>query len=47
LKSKLRWVPIGVLAAAVMSVAVGAAGGEPREVLGKAVRICLECIGIG
>lgn len=36
-----------MLAAAVISVAVGIALGQPASVLGKAVRVCLECIGIG
>ena len=30
-----------------LGVAVGAAGGEFTAVLQKAVKICLECIGIG
>ncbi|MGI6736875.1 MAG: CD1871A family CXXC motif-containing protein [Anaerovoracaceae bacterium] len=36
-----------LLAAAVCLIAVGAAGGEQWIVLQKAVKICLECIGIG
>lgn len=36
-----------MLAAAVISIAVGIALGQPASVLGKAVRVCLECIGIG
>lgn len=39
-----RW---GLAALALLFLAAGIAGGEPLEVMGKAVRICLECIGIG
>ena len=37
----------GVMAAALAFIALGIARGEHSEVLKKAVRICLECIGIG
>lgn len=37
----------GVLAAALAFIVAGVCGGEYQEVLGKAARICLECIGIG
>lgn len=37
----------GVLALALAMIGVGAARQEYMEVLQKAVRICLECIGIG
>lgn len=37
---------IGALALAVFSIAFGAARGETAVVLRKAVRICLECIGV-
>lgn len=36
-----------VLAAALCMMGIGIAAGEPAVVLQKAVRICLECIGIG
>lgn len=45
--SKIRWPSLALLAAALALIAVGVFNGEYREVLGKAVRICLECIGIG
>lgn len=35
------------LALAVILIGVGLLRGEQQEVLQKAVRICLECIGIG
>lgn len=37
----------GVLAAALAFLGIGIALGEYRDVMQKAVRICLECIGIG
>lgn len=36
-----------VLAVSVLFIVTGALRKEQMEVLGKAVRICLECIGIG
>lgn len=38
---------LGVLALAVVLIGIGLARQEQAEVLQKAVRICLECIGIG
>ena len=40
----VRWC---ILAAAVLFFIIGAVKKEYLEVLQKAVRICLECIGIG
>lgn len=37
----------GLLAAALLFIAVGLLRQEQLEVLQKAVKICLECIGIG
>ena len=37
----------GFLATAITFIVVGLARDEQQEVLHKAVRICLECIGIG
>lgn len=37
----------GFLAAAITLIAIGLARSEQQEVLQKAVKICLECIGIG
>lgn len=36
-----------ILAAAAAFIGIGLLRQEQMEVLGKAVRICLECIGIG
>lgn len=37
----------GLLVSAVILIAVGLLKQEHFEVMGKAVKICLECIGIG
>jgi len=36
-----------ILAAGIVLIVVGAATGEAQSVFLKAIRICLECIGIG
>lgn len=38
---------LAVAGAGLVSLALGVAQGGYRDTLGKAVRICLECIGIG
>ena len=38
---------LGILGAAVIFIIIGLMRREMLEVLGKAVKICLECIGIG
>ena len=45
--SSVRRVRFSVLTLALVFIGVGAARREYAEVLQKAVRICLECIGIG
>ena len=47
MRTKIRWGSLGLLAAALAFISIGVVNGEYQEVLGKAVRICLECIGIG
>ncbi len=43
-----RWTAFGVImTAAVAFLLIGVAQGQPNTVLQKAIRICLECIGIG
>ena len=45
-KEKRRILQIGTLLAGVAFVTAGVYRGEAAEVMNKAVRICLECIGI-
>ena len=44
MKNKIKYI---LLILAVLSCAFGIYSGEMQVVLGKAVRICLECCGIG
>lgn len=37
----------GLLIAGAVMICCGAMRGEVESVLGKAIRLCLECIGIG
>ena len=43
---RVPWGAVALVLGLVM-VSVGVLRGEPRIVLNKAIRICLECIGIG
>lgn len=45
--TKRNVITIAVLVASIALVAVGVALGEPDTVLGKAINVCMECIGIG
>lgn len=42
-----HYLKYGILLGAVALVLLGISVGEPETVLQKAVRICLECIGVG
>ena len=42
-----RLIPIGLLAAGAILMVFGVLRGEAIVVVKKAIRICLECIGIG
>ena len=44
---KKKIIRFGILGAAILFLAAGAATGGFTDVMSKAVRICLECIGIG
>ena len=44
---KRRILQISLLFAAVAMIVTGIIMGQPGEVLAKAAKICLECIGIG
>lgn len=46
-KSRIRWLRIGGLLTGLLFIVIGVLRGEAAEVWDKAVRICLECIGIG
>lgn len=43
MRGAIRW---AVLVCAVVFIVIGIAGQEHLEVLDKAVRVCLQCIGI-
>ena len=43
----LTAIRLAVAAAGALALALGVAQGGYQDTLGKAVRICLECIGIG
>ena len=38
---------LAVLLAAGCMIAAGVSNGEPEVVLAKAIRVCMQCIGIG
>ena len=42
-----RRITAAMIAVAAVLTLFGAADGQPEQVLAKAARVCLECIGIG
>ncbi len=44
---KIFFLRVCILAAALLFIGIGLLGQEQLEVFKKAVKICLECIGIG
>lgn len=47
MKQKVNYLTIGLASIGIVMMGVGIYRGEWSEVLTKATRICLECIGIG
>ncbi len=45
--SRIDWRGIGVATAGLCMMIYGISRGEMKTVLEKAIRVCLECIGIG
>lgn len=45
--ARRRWLPVVLIGAGVVCLAAGIWRGEMQMIFMKAVRICLECIGIG
>lgn len=46
-QQKINSVRYGLLALSIVLILIGVKSGEMYAVLQKAIRICLECIGIG
>jgi hypothetical protein len=44
---RIRFIPFAVLALALILLSAGVFSGEMQSVFRKAIRVCLECIGIG
>lgn len=36
-----------LMAAALVLILLGITQGQPQQVLSKAIRVCMECVGIG
>lgn len=47
LKGSRRWASLALLLLSVAFVCCGAWRGEVETVLSKAIRLCMECVGIG
>ena len=45
--TKRSYLTIGLLVIALALIVLGIALGQPESVLNKAIKICLECVGIG
>lgn len=47
IQNKIKYARIITLIVGIIFIAYGVVRGESDSVLSKAIRICLECIGIG
>ena len=47
MKKRKNLPALAAIAAAALLILAGIADGQPAAVMAKAVRICLECVGIG
>ena len=47
MEKRQKLIPASLLVLSALLMAAGIAADQPSRVLAKAVRICLECIGIG
>ena len=44
---KKRMLPLLLMAAGLVLLGLGIAQGQSAQVMAKAVRICMECVGLG
>lgn len=47
MQKRTRYLQIGVLICSILLIGFGILRGEAEEICAKAVKLCLECIGIG
>ena len=44
---KKDWIAVAILLSGITLIILGALSGDARLIMKSAIRICLECIGIG
>lgn len=47
MEKRSRLLTIGILTIGLIFITIGMINGQQTDVMNKAIRICLECIGIG